>query len=341
VTIKVTPYHNFASSPIDTHQEPWSDNQKLHFVISDTGPGIDDSIITKVFEPFVKGNRSSGDKSGTGLGLTISRSFVRLMGGDLRAANQPGGGTRIDFDINIEDVDAPKEEQPRGRQKVHGLAPGQDARRILVVDDNDLSRSLLTKLLEIVGMQIHQAGDGHQALEAFHQWNPDLVFMDIRMPGMDGLEATRAIKATSKGKEIPVIAVTAQAFEEDRRQALDAGCNGFIRKPYKEYEVYDALSSHLGVVFEYGPPTTTETALNSADEPTVDLQSVELPPQLITELRTAALLLDVQHVNACVDKITSHDRVIGKHLQQLSDKFRFDKILEAIPPAKSEPFSKR
>jgi signal transduction histidine kinase/CheY-like chemotaxis protein len=247
-----------AVAPVAMHGEahgsssdPHSHIQKLHFEICDTGIGIPPNLLDKVFEPFVKGHSPIEGKPGTGLGLTISRDFVRLMGGELHAANRNQGGVCVDFTIQMEILEVTQPRPAPPRQRVVGLAPESAARRILVVDDNADSRLLLIHLLNIIGMQIKEASNGRQAVGLFHNWQPDLIFMDIRMPEMDGVEATLAIKATPRGRQTPIIALTAHAFEEERRRILMAGCNGFIRKPFDEAEVFDALTSHLGLSYCY------------------------------------------------------------------------------------------
>ena len=319
-----------ASMPV--HQEA-PGRQRLHFAIRDTGQGIAEPLLAKVFDPFVKGGHPSGDKPGTGLGLSISRSFVRLMGGDLRAANRSEGGACLDFDIDVNVIQTPRKEHPVKRIRVKGPASDQTSRRILVVDDNDASRTLLIKLLAIAGMTTREATDGRQAVTMFQRWQPDLVFMDVRMPVMDGLEATRMIKTDPQGQKVPVIAITAHAFEEERKEILESGCDGFIRKPFDESEIFATLTDHLDVAYDYEecPPDDAQPQPADISHEQRDAKTRALPPDLIAGLRTATRSLDVAQVNAYIQQIEGLDRKTGLTFRRLSREFRFKEILDLLP----------
>jgi CheY-like chemotaxis protein len=134
---------------------------------------------------------------------------------------------------------------------VTGIAPGTGPWRILVVDDQPENRMLLHDLLQPVGFEIKEAVNGAEALTLFEKWAPHAVLMDMRMPVMDGYEATRQIKSTPKGRVTPVIAVTASAFEDNRCDIQDAGTDAFIRKPFRPEEMFEALKHALGLIFVY------------------------------------------------------------------------------------------
>ena len=137
------------------------------------------------------------------------------------------------------------------QRRVIGLEAGQDIPRILVAEDKKASRTMLVKLLRTVGFQVREAIDGKEALDVFHQWQPDFIWMDIRMPVMDGLEATQRIKETEAGKSTVIAALTAHALEEEREQILAAGCDDFVRKPFREHEIFGVIGKHLGLKYVY------------------------------------------------------------------------------------------
>jgi PAS domain S-box-containing protein len=239
----------------------------LHFEVEDTGPGIAPEELEVVFDPFVQATVGQGPQEGTGLGLTISRQFVRLMGGDITASSKLGQGSLFQFDVQVGLAAAAEFEETRPGRRVVGLAPDQRAAddrpfRLLVVEDKETNRRLLVKLLESLGFDVQEAVNGQQALEMWEHWQPHLIWMDMRMPVMNGHEATQRIKTTPRGQAAIIIALTATAFEEDREQILLEGCDDFVRKPFRKDDIYDMLVKHLGVRFLYeeepAPPPPAE-----------------------------------------------------------------------------------
>ncbi len=226
------------------------ENGKIRLVIEieDTGPGIEDKEIDKLFQKF--GQTKTGIKEGgTGLGLAISQQYARIMGGEITVKSEERKGTCFTFSIDIEQA---KEfiEEKNHKKRVIGLIPGQKHYRILVADDREDNRELLKIMLTSVGFEIETAQNGDETINKFKTWSPDLILIDIRMPVMDGYEAIRSIKAIGNGK-IPIIAVTASAFMEDRQKALDAGADAYLRKPFKEHELFQYIDYCLGVRYVY------------------------------------------------------------------------------------------
>ena len=218
---------------------------ELDFAVIDNGPGISVADQARIFEPFIQAE-GPGAKEGTGLGLTISREFVQLMGGELSVQSAPGAGATFRFAISVQVADDASLDDD---QAVAALAPPQRGRRILVADDNADGCALLESLLQPLGFEVAVVGDGAQALAMVDVWRPDLVFMDWRMPALDGLSATRQIRANADGPQPRVVVLTASAFAEEREEALGAGADEFMRKPVEQEQLYAVLEQQLGLQF--------------------------------------------------------------------------------------------
>jgi signal transduction histidine kinase/CheY-like chemotaxis protein/HAMP domain-containing protein len=217
---------------------------ELAFAVIDDGPGISAEDQLRIFEPFIQAE-GPGAKEGTGLGLTISREFVQLMGGTLAVQSAPGQGATFYFTVGVQVADqAP---QP-GEDEVTALEP-QQRRRILVADDNADGCALMESLLKPLGFDVAVVGDGVQALAMVDVWQPDLVFMDWRMPGLDGINATRQIRANPEIVQPGIVMLTASAFAEQREEALAAGADEFMRKPVEQAQLYAVLEQQLNLQF--------------------------------------------------------------------------------------------
>ena len=237
--------------------EPEAAIWRLLFAVEDTGPGIGPDDLPHVFDAFVQTRTGRSAQEGTGLGLAISQKFVQLMGGELTVNSQLGQGSCFQFRIPATAAQRPaKAETETDHRRVVGLASGQPNYRILVADDLEENRRILVDILQPVGFDVQEARDGKEALDICRQWEPQVIWMDIRMPVIDGLEATRRIKLMSWAAAPIIIAVTASAFEEDRVMVLEAGCDDFVRKPLKIGDVWSCLAKHLGVRYRYdeAPP---------------------------------------------------------------------------------------
>ena len=214
------------------HQKQW------RIEVEDTGPGILLEDQERIFEPFVQVGEQAAQK-GTGLGLTITRQFVQLMGGIIKLESSPGFGAIFRVELPVEMVAAKDIVSPSREVtgEVVGLAPGQNDFRILIVEDQLENQMLLSQLMMRIGCVVKVAGNGKEAVELFQNWQPNLIWMDRRMPVMDGIEATQRIRALPGGKDVKIVAVTASAFMEQRDEMLVAGMDNFVRKPYRLSEL--------------------------------------------------------------------------------------------------------
>ena len=234
----------------DSSQLTW-----LRFEVEDTGIGIDEEGRDIIFSSFEQIGDQPATEAGTGLGLAICKQFVELMGGRIGVTSEFGKGSLFHFEIPVSiSESSEKTSAMPSHERVIGLAEGQPHCRILIVEDKLENRLLLRDILEPFGFEIREAINGKEAVEQFEQWHPHLIWMDIRMPVMDGLEATKRIKESENGANTKIVALTAHALEEERIEILEAGCNDFIRKPYRDTEIFNALTKHLGLKFKYAKP---------------------------------------------------------------------------------------
>lgn len=306
---------------------------RLHFQVEDSGVGIPPEELPHLFEAFTQTQAGRDSQEGTGLGLAISRKFIQLMGGDLTVESQLGKGTRFQFNIDADLAESATEAKTRSQYHVLALEPGQPQYKILVVDDKAINRQLLVKLLGPLGFELKEAGNGQEAVEIWDQWEPHLIWMDMRMPILDGYEATKQIKATTKGQATAVIALTASVLEEERAVILSAGCDDFLRKPFREETIFDAMAKHLGVRYIYDPNTaspTPEVEIEHRDPTPDDLKT--MPPEWITQLHEAALEADAEQVIQLVQTLPPHQQTLNQSITRWTHQFQFEKIISLTEP---------
>jgi CheY-like chemotaxis protein len=310
------------------------DRALLGFEVEDTGPGIREEDRERIFAPFAQLGEQPPTEAGTGLGLAICKQYVELMGGAIRVASAPVKGSIFHFEIPVAvlpDEAIPTEPQ-RGR--VIGLAEGQPRYRLLIAEDHPESRLMLHKMLAPLGFDLREAVNGKEAVALFEEWHPHLIWMDIRMPVINGLEATRFIKATEAGTGIKIIALTAHALEEEQREIMAAGCDDFMSKPYKYEEIIDALTKNLGVRFVYEEETTSSAAAAAQQPDTASLAA--LPKGLMDALEHALGRLDIGGVDRTIGDIRAHDSSLGDALAAMAKDFQYSNILQLIGTARSD-----
>jgi len=291
------------------------------FSIEDSGRGIAVVDLVHLFEPFTQ--VGAAPTEGTGLGLAVSRKYVRLMGSDIHVESTLGHGSRFSFDLPLPLASASS--LPVEQRRVIALAPDQRSYRMLVADDKAENRMLLEMLFRGVGFDVRSVADGKQAVDAWAEWKPDIVWMDIRMPILDGYDATRAIRAAEgEAEHTVVIALTASVFEHDRAQILAAGCDDFVSKPYVEQTMFSKLQEHLAIAWVYE---------DSAVRPKTRLTSEQLagvPRSLRDQLFEALARGDVREARELVAQLTSVDDRIAQDLTTMIREYRFDDLQELL-----------
>lgn len=289
----------------------------IRFEVSDTGPGIDSVDHERIFHPFFQTAEGIAKGEGTGLGLAISREYAQMMGGSLELNSQLGFGCVFTLRLPLPEAELPVFKSTSGR--VIGLEEGQEGWRILVVDDKRDNRELVKQLLENVGFEVRTANDGRQALDLYENWQPSLIWMDMRMPVLDGYAATQQIRSLPGGERVKIVALTASAFEEDRQRVLDVGCNAMIRKPLDEDQLFEVMGDLLGVRYRYAE-------VLAASPLALELDLSSLPVSWLKELKEAADDLDLKKAEHIVVQLQTINPELAAALNVLVQGFRFDQI---------------
>ena len=302
--------------------------QTLRFEVEDSGAGISPQEIDTLFDAFVQTETGRKSQQGTGLGLPISRKFVQLMGGDIKVKSTVGEGTVFCFTIQFSAATIAELEEEQPSRSIIGLEIEQPSYRILAVDDRWENRQLLLKLLKPLGFEVKEAENGQEAIEIWQDWEPQLIFMDMRMPILDGYEATKQIKATTKGQATVIIALTASAFEEERSIVLSAGCDDFLRKPFREIVLLKAIASHLGVRYLYEENSLPLVAPQENNSESLSAQSLTvMSGEWREQLQQAATEADEDLILQLLTQIPAEYAPIANSLKTLVDEFLFEEII--------------
>jgi CheY-like chemotaxis protein len=285
---------------------------------------------SRLFEPFCQPTRDLNTQQGTGLGLAISRNYARLMGGEIAVASASGRGATFIFEIPIERGDSGVAKARSATGRVIRVRPDREPARILVADDHPENRGWLVKLLDSVGFAVREANNGEMAVQVCEEWQPQLILMDIHMPVMDGLEATQRIKASPRGNQTVVIALTASAMESDRRSVERSGADDFLAKPCGEDELLEKISARLNVDYEYAESAEEECPASAL----TSVRLREFPPAVVTQLREATLSGNRRMLNRLIGEIRdSHDAGPAQALQELVDRYEYDTLTELLEAA--------
>lgn len=313
---------------------------RLEFEVEDTGPGIETADLESLFEPFVQAKQGQKLQEGTGLGLPISRQFVRLMGGEISVQSVLREGSIFRFQVPIAVICPIAPPAQPSKRRVVELEPGQPVYRLLVVEDKRENRWLLVDLLQRVGFEVREAENGQAAIELCQTWEPHLVWMDMRMPVMDGYEATRQIKAMPNGQQTIIIALTATAFEETRTNILTAGCNDFVSKPFRMDTIFAKVAEHLGVRYRYADTLMGEDSgrSNLANSLPTDrnlpapiaIDLTIMPPDWLNQLHQAAIKGSDEQILTLIEQIPASHLPLARILADWANNFRFDKVIELV-----------
>ncbi|NEP13371.1 MAG: response regulator [Symploca sp. SIO2C1] len=373
------------------------------FEVEDTGIGIAPEELESIFEPFVQASTNQQFQEGTGLGLAISRKFVELMGGEITVSSKVGSGTifKVDLPVIVVEGATIKTQQPTRR--VIALKPNQPHYRLLIVDDREYNRQLLVNLLSPLDFELREASNGKEAIEVWENWQPHLIWMDLRMPVMDGYEAIQQIRVRERerwgdgeigrwgaggawelgslgdggaegdtkthrrtdAQTIPnsqfpipnsqttntiIIALTASSSEEERTIALATGCDDFIRKPFRESEIFEVMKQHLGVRYicekvvaeEKSLPTDIDSqglasAIGLAIQESFQGASIltpatiaSLPTDWLANFKEATVEGDLDLMLTLIEQIPKQNHHLANALASLAKQFQFEELLALI-----------
>jgi two-component system, sensor histidine kinase and response regulator len=299
----------------------------ITIAVADTGIGIAPGDLGRIFDAFDQADVKMR-VTGTGLGLAISRNFARLMRGEVVAASTPGEGSVFTFSFAAA-ITAPAESElaattPAGTRM---QLLGRD-RKVLIVDDISTNRELLDEMLSRVGFVTRVVASGEEALQACDDWNPDAVLMDLRMPGIGGIEAARRLRR--RGSRIVIIAVTASGLAPAERDSLEAGIDGFLRKPFRDEELFALLGEQLQVRYVEVPgPVALEYPRTDA----INVLARELgalPTDLIDELRSAAIQGRVQRLQVLAAEVGRYSPGASTSIRTLTRDFAYDALIAEL-----------
>ncbi|MBW4507443.1 MAG: response regulator [Scytonematopsis contorta HA4267-MV1] len=320
---------SFPSIPLSYSPLPTPHSPSIDFEIEDTGAGISSEEINSLFTAFTQTETGRKSMEGTGLGLAISQQFVQAMGGNITVTSTPNQGSIFKFAIPVKLVDK-IDENSKNFQKIIGLEPNQSKCRILIVEDVVENRLLLQKILEPIGFEVKTATNGLEGINQWKNWQPHLICMDMLMPVMDGYEATKHIKA--RNKNTIIIALTANAFDEQRQSILAAGCDDFICKPFQEEVLLKMIANHLGILYTYQNkqiaivPRPSQLSIQSARLTQENLSI--MPLQWLQELEHATSALDDILVMHLIKQIPANETELINSLLGLIENFRLDIVLK-------------
>ncbi len=345
--VNLKPSEDQSSHPAPLH---------LYFGVEDTGPGIAPEEVQHLFRPFMQTRTGQKLQEGTGLGLAISRKFVNLMGGEITVQTKVGQGSIFRFDIWVDPADRTEIAVTSENYRAIALAPNQPHYRILIVDDYQENNQLLVKLLTPLGFEVRTAQDGQAGVALWEAWQPHLILMDLRMPVLDGYEATKLIRSKEKlmqstaqasspefteqpssielsnpssNEPTAIIALTANAFEETRIAVIAAGCDDFLRKPIQRKLLLAKLAEHLGVQYIYQVESSPQKP-QRRDASTSDLLLSHLsnmPVEWVNQLHTAATTGFNQRISQLIQQIPEGYAPLAQALTDWNYNFQVDKIV--------------
>ncbi|MEO0409450.1 MAG: response regulator, partial [Cyanobacteria bacterium P01_A01_bin.135] len=337
-----------SSAPFPISVPPEPADVVLSFEVEDTGSGIRPEEMPKIFEAFVQSEVGLNTRSGTGLGLSITQAFVALMGGELQVTSggvtyrpgaphpwpvaapiQPGSCFQVILPVALGEASASLPAAPA--RQIIGLAEGTSP-RILIAEDKWESSHLLEQLLRPLGFALRVAENGQAAVDLWRTWRPHLIWMDMRMPVMNGFEATQYIKSQPGGQQTVIIALTASSLERDRSNVMAAGCDDYVRKPFRTEVILEKIGEHLGVRYRYAAASATKAtgeAVPEAPAAVVLAHLPHMPTSWVTALRQAAKCADNELIMTLLEDAAVTNPHLSQAVRSIVDDFRYDILIQA------------
>ena len=302
--------------------------------VEDTGLGIPAADLGRIFDAFVQTSTGARTVGGAGLGLAISREFVRLMGGTIRVDSQVGKGSCFHVVVRLEADEGVPGAGGESARRVVGIRPGQVVFRVLVAGEVNDGPEPLISILDAVGFETRQAVPVDEVLSVLEQWSAHAVFVDVGTRPQLGFEIIGRVKASARGRRTPVVAVVGRDNQAMREQALAAGADDVVGTPLREPEVFEKLWACLGVEYVY---FRQDAAGRSAAGSPLTLRSLRAvlcvaPADLTNGLRDATTAGDFDRMLSIIDQIAIHDPMAGAALHSLAEGFEYQQLLDALLP---------
>ncbi len=328
--LKFTPSGGTVNISAHPHDETF-----IEIAVSDTGVGIRSEDIPKLFRIDVQYTKIGTDgEKGTGLGLNLCQEFVEKNGGAIWVESEIGQGTTFKF--TLPRVLSPQKSPAQlvSEDRPSAATPDPTQYRMLVVDDVPVNRQLLINFLGPFGFRFREAGDGQEALKIWETWQPQLIWMDIRMPIMNGYEIVKHIKASTRGQDTAIIVLTSSISEEDYATAFAAGCDNLLRKPFKETEVLDIIHQYLSIRILYETSQEQKAKNIKQDAILTPAALTALPEELRVSLSQAAIVLDFKRCLSLIGQIRHYNAPLADALMEVVQNFRFDTLQELFKKIK-------
>ena len=301
---------------------------RIDVEVEDTGCGISPGGLDRIFGLFDQ--LESGQRlGGTGLGLTISRKFARMMGGEIHVESEAGKGSRFTFSFQAKLSCGPSLAQQPQTSGPRRLPPDEHPRRVLIVDDVDTNREILSSLVRQAGLKTVEASSGPEARSLIRQEPPDLVLMDLQMPNVDGFETIRALR--DDGWDFPIVAVTASVLWDVRLAALRAGADAFVPKPVVEADLLRVFENLLNIEFE--EISTAERNYGDAEErheSSLASDREALPQELIEAIRRAARAAHFDRLMVLAAEAGTYSEAVTHRVMELVCTFQYDRLLAEL-----------
>lgn len=306
---------------IDTKE---GNSNNLVVEIQDSGPGISESERGKLFKHFEQTSSGAKKGSGTGLGLALSRELAILMGGNITVDSEEDNGSVFTFWVEIKEGKNNDNEKINPKRVVSIDKEDKEVYRILVVDDKNDNLRVVVSLLRFVGFHTNEAINGEDAIVKFIEYKPHLILMDMRMPVMDGYEATRRIKSMENGGKTPIIALTASTFEEEKKKIESFNMQGYIRKPFRESELFGTIGKLLGLKYIYEEEDASVEAEEILDTDTVIKYINNLPDNIVSDMSDAISVADFDLLMEIINIIETDNPELGRYLKNLALNYDYD-----------------
>lgn len=288
---------------------------KLFFEVSDTGIGISKDDLKIIFKPFEQIREENYNKNGTGLGLSITKELISLMGGSISAKSEKQKGSQFYFSVSFEKASKDLIEDIKNKNLIVGMENKEFSKTALVVDDIEENRKLLVEMLNFYGIKIYEAKNGLEVLDVYKKEKIDIIFMDILMPKLNGIETIKEIRKTNQ--DIPIVVVSANVFTEDKNNALENGANDFMSKPIEESELLLMLEKHIDASLKYEE--------NNEEVKKLDYKSIS--KENLEKLIEACNNMDNQAIFKLLDKKELSKELI-EDIKTRTDEFKYHEIIE-------------